>query len=105
MDSSTVCSKAADVLREQGWGQRAFRPPGGGYCVLGALNVAAGLVYDDPGGLYELPFLAEMPDAHLLLARWNDETGRTQDEVLEALEHFANGGSLDDILPPAHADT
>ena len=105
MDSSTVCSKAADLLRDAGWGQKAYRPMGGGYCVLGALNVASNRVYDDPLWLDELPFLAEVPDAQLQLARWNDETGRTQDEVLEALEHFANGGSLDDILPPAHADT
>ena len=105
MDSSTVFIKAADLLREKGWGQGAFRPKGGGLCVLGALNVALGFSFDDLEGLDLLPFFAEVDGADLRLARWNDEPSRTKGEVLEALEHFANGGSLDAILPPAHADT
>ena len=106
MDSSTIFIKTAEVLREAGWGQGAYRPKGGGYCVLGAMNVAAGLPYDDPSWLHESPFrFLEDEDNQLRLTRWNDTEGRTKEEVIEALERLAAGHDLDDILSPAHADT
>ena len=105
MDPETLFTKAADLLREAGWGQHAYRPKGGGLCVLGALNVTLGFTYDDGDALYEFPWLDELRDRQLELSRWNDDEGRTKEEVLEALGRLAVGCTLDDILPPAHADT
>lgn len=78
-----LLTDARDLIREHGWVQQKLGSESEGFCLVGAL-VRAGREY----------FLVTPGDALELLGRvtgnsvihWNDTEGRTETEVLEALE-------------------
>ena len=99
MTNREICLKAAQRLREVGWQQGDFGPTEGPHCMLGACQWAVGWYTgiaarsDDED--VELEVLAgEAGDAacHQVdgllqgAAAWNDEPGRTVEEVIATLE-------------------
>lgn len=86
-----VLLDAADLIEEKGWIQGANWRPGLGYCVFGAINKVTqnDLAFSDAVGrvLTEIGRLNQPWTGGI--ARWNDEPGRTKDEVLAALRKAA----------------
>ena len=95
---------AANYIREHGWCQKNFELPGGQCCALGARNA---VVFGkcDPWDLDPTPeqcreatemriaFMSEAGiDPYLSdITTWNDEPGRTKEEVLAVFDRIANG--------------
>lgn len=84
--------QALDVLRERGWHQGDYYNPDPDstcVCAVGALNVASGLpvnfddVADHPRehALRVLSYVVAARSGDRHIPTWNDEDGRTQDEV------------------------
>ena len=84
MDTKEVRERAAQLIEECGWSQGCYVSDAGGYCISGALGRASNA--DRLSGL-GTPAYREIErelDVHLL-DHWNDEPGRTVEEVLAAL--------------------
>lgn len=90
-----VLELAASILEREGWIQ-GYAHRDGRYCAWGAITVAAGGRYDsvDDFRLLEAPSEGLVQHAAILLetylndreiATWNDESGRTKQEVVDAL--------------------
>ncbi len=92
----------ARVLADEGWTQGSFRR--GGLCLFGALQRAAELGFGDaleaPGkamedsshflaGAYLNLMVEARTGEYLWFPAWNDEPGRTFDEVLELVQDAA----------------
>lgn len=98
-DVAVVLRRAADVIRVRGWHQGAYQGKDGCVCALGALNLAAGRLAHSDWFLYpDAGDAAEALRRHLRvnglitdqsIDEWNDESCRTVDEVLDALEGAA----------------
>lgn len=97
-----VYEKAAEYLEEYGWSQGkdqfiTYGEEGGPRCIMGAIQSAGGY-----GQLRELAaeFFAEVLELDYPIneyaspavrpIRWNDEPGRTKDEVVNTLLGLAN---------------
>jgi hypothetical protein len=80
--TSDVLRKAGDVLRERGWYQGYYKAPDGSVCVLGAMSETM-----LPATLWDRAIdVADTVAGTDNLARWNDATGRTVEEVLIAMD-------------------
>jgi hypothetical protein len=101
-DARKALVRAAQVIDELGWTQRAFTTPAGCVCLLGALRVAlgarrhrvplVGLTLRLPEPAYDT--YAEAADAvrrylGVDCDEWNDRPGRTAAQVTEALRTTA----------------
>lgn len=82
-------------LEQDGWTQRYLTKRSGERCLVGHLGVASARVVPDDAGSEEIDHsmrrilvvqrcLREIAGAHSLM-EWNDEPGRTSDDVLELL--------------------
>lgn len=128
---SILCG-AVDVIREHGWTQRTLGDEAGAVCLIGALNVVVWGVPDltDGGGSYgfrrrlgdsgyqarwELFEAAQGKVVEVLgtwfIPDWNDDPGRTVEEVIQALqtagecdEEDMSSGTGPDRYPPILRD-
>ncbi len=86
-----VLLKAADILREHGWCQGTIRDRQGRRCAVGAILMAdlmVGAAFALPRSPYaDLAMRKMLPDQGV--STWNDEPGRTVEEVIEAMERAA----------------
>lgn len=111
-----LLTRAADIIEERGWYQGSWAGNDGCVCAWGALNIAiaeaAGLVNDEaakppdpdffPGDLYNAHAEAELVlsrtinraanDTYVGIEKWNDEPGRTKEEVQAMLRRAAEEG-------------
>ncbi len=76
--------QAAEYIREHGWCQEKMETMTGSVCVLGALGLVAPYKYEDA-----LARMRKYIKAEFGVARWNDQVGRTQEEVITALQSAA----------------
>lgn len=87
--------RAADVIEAQGWCQKFVGSRDGKVCLEGALMVAYG---KSPTELIEASRVPMEASRRVRRAvgtdafRWNDEKGRTKDEVVAKLRAVALGG-------------
>jgi len=102
MTNREICLKAAARLREVGWRQSGFGDRDGPHCMIGACRWAAGWYdHDIPANAYPTHSAASAAFAAATSAvgvaaygstgrvradDWNDEPGRTMEEVIAALE-------------------
>lgn len=91
LEWQTLMLKAAGILEDRGWCQNDYRV-GERLCLLGALKVAAGVPpedghYHDAVGVACLQLSSSI--GHWCVHGWNDELGRTQDEVVAKLRAVA----------------
>lgn len=92
-----VLRRAADILDENGWGQGWLIDPDGGSCAcaVGAIQLASGMTPQEIryGGLTkELAVRATRFFSAVLkstVSAWNDEPGRTAEEVIAKLREAA----------------
>lgn len=101
-----VLRKAADILTTGGWIQNELSYQGQ-HCAIGAVRIAAhghvGTVNNIDPALPEMKLLAEMIGAlhgfscgpAVTVSTWNDEYGRTKDEVLELFIQAAEKAEAD----------
>lgn len=86
-----ILMRAADLLRgEVGWCQGQVADAAGNRCVLGALVVAS--IETDKPHLWKMSAAALRRSLGRAPSVWNDQSGRTKEEVIEALERAAIGG-------------
>lgn len=96
--------RAADILDERGWTQGDFVAADGCVCALGAVHLASNEIAGIPcratfatGDLYEQALDRIYAIVGGLgsggIAVWNDEDGRTKDEVQDMLRRAAGGES------------
>lgn len=96
-EAADVLERAADLLESgPGWCQRTYLDSDGRMCMLGAVRRAAGWwTVIEPDRSRDAYVRAE--HAHNILdaflgmpvAIWNDQHGRTADEVVDKLKHAA----------------
>lgn len=111
MKESEILEKAADVINERGWTQGREVDRTGAVCLRGALRMAAGATIDlkwyGADGVHPFMTGPEHPrpseytraiervmgllehEVINLMPAWNDEQGRTKDEVITVLQHAA----------------
>lgn len=85
--------KAIDILLKGGWCNDGPIGPNGERC-LAMATVAASMEYDSHVDRRVASLLGldwRNADLASLIGGWNDEPGRTIDEVLSVLERVANG--------------
>lgn len=87
-----VLRRAADVMRERGWGQGRMFAYDGTVCFWGAVRLASGLGEDETVTGIPQPVRRELESRreYHAWADWNDAPGRTQAEVITALESAAS---------------
>lgn len=101
METIEVLRQAADVIRQRGWTQyQNLDPETGAVCVDGAVHA---VLFGDPqhlAGTECQPVLLELSqnlgeqqvvdpwdhDSPMVVTKWQDMKGRTQDEVLELID-------------------
>ncbi len=76
---------AADYIECQGWSQGGGDSRGGPVCMVGAITTVC--VYSKPY-TRAIDELKRMLNAHLM--EWNNQPGRTKDEVISALRRCAH---------------
>lgn len=78
---------AAEVLRRDGWTKGTFTDACGSHCVAGALSVVVGTGIADRwrDGIELLCQTVGVKPWPTNAYHWNDEPGRTADEVIAAL--------------------
>ncbi|MDP7733687.1 DUF6197 family protein [Mycobacterium paragordonae] len=108
MDILEILKNAKIELKNRGWGQGDLMKPNGNVCLLGAIGLASGnveAVEQEDHGVFEgegpaaaaalvvaqaLGFRSDdawfTPEPCEVVYNYNDETGRTEDDVLEALD-------------------
>lgn len=84
-DLHKLLSDARDLIKEHGWVQNKFGSRSEGFCLVGALVKTNYRHKYRPGLEAEAAsFLAEISGVGVLT--WNDEPGRSKEQVLELLE-------------------
>src|SRR5690348_8778296 len=84
---------AANILEDRGWIQGVLRAgPNGPYCTVGAMFEAREELFDDCDrfnvGVSALSALAD--DVAKDVSHWNDEKGRTKEQVVSQIRATAN---------------
>lgn len=91
-ETGQVLLRAADIIRKNGWaGAHKWGNPGHPRCVMGAIDEAS---WRDDGTFYGYARPADRFEASIGFrygVNWNNEPGRTQEQVVEALERAAIG--------------
>ena len=85
---AAVLNRAADILERDGWIQGAMYNRNGCRCALGALNSASTELDCGSEPVWDACFLLSA-DLGYDLPSWNDEDGRTVDEVTTLLRNTA----------------
>lgn len=86
-EPDSVLLRAAEIVRER-WKSGVYGEPGGGRCALGALSEALG---NKPAVETKQSLALYHSLGVTSIMGWNDTPGRTQTEVVEALERAAWG--------------
>lgn len=102
---SQVLSGAADYIDKHGWVQGQMQDTKGRCCAVGAIAVAASEVSEENVWAIRsdaenrlartlvdeetLSIAGDVLGRFDLIVRWNDESGRTKDEVVQALRQAA----------------
>jgi hypothetical protein len=103
-----VARQAASVIEKHGWNQGSWSGKNGGVCVRGAFNVVTyGIVAMSPSPeelefaewMVELGVLSDNAAWEPCLASWNDDEGRTKEQVLAYLNKFAEEHDPQPVLP------
>lgn len=81
---------AADVLERDGWTQGEYEQPDGCKCISGALRSVCGGIDTTDTDRYLSAWYALRPVIGRGAINWNDEPGRTADEVIAALRTAAD---------------
>lgn len=95
---AAVLNHAADILEQDGWIQGAMYNRDGCHCALGALHAAARQLDVDYGPVWDACALiathvADGGYSPWDLPGWNDEDGRTLDEVTTLLRNTAKAAA------------
>lgn len=99
MTEKEIIREAIRLLREEGWGQGAYRTPRG-YCLLGSVYRAGGAllgsgmwpdaaspnIYACGNVVDAVQYVLARQDGMVDVATWNDWPYRTADEVIGLLE-------------------
>jgi hypothetical protein len=80
--------QAADVLRERGWCQHSLSD-GGRFCAEGAIREAVDGTLAKTSPLDRARGLLKKHLGVKYIAVWNDDPGRTKEQVIDALETAA----------------
>lgn len=103
MTTKAILLETANFIEKRGWAQRSFETSDGRVCILEALTrVCRRRCEDTPMALSQavvrLRETAGLPRSSLPLVilqkgliTWNDEPGRTKEEVIETLRKAALG--------------
>jgi len=82
-----ICLKAAERLREVGWRQGGYGGEDGPHCILGACQWAAAWYTNAAAARMVARRAARAAvQAPCTTIAWNDEPGRTMEEVIAVLE-------------------
>lgn len=81
----------ADTLREKGWCQGSYSTLDGRYCLWGVMLYGGGGVRVHGVERLEIARRARRLAGAKHLIEWNDEPGRTADEVIGLFDRIANG--------------
>jgi hypothetical protein len=89
--TAKILNKAADLIDLHGWCQGEMQSNQGCYCVLGAINAVTRTPLRDPArdAVREEIFGAS-------ISSWNDQKGRTVDQVTTTLRNAARTAEEDD---------
>lgn len=107
MKPSEIIRESKCILFERGWCKEALENERGEVCALGAINVAAtGMACLSSLGHYPRDVVAAKQSlssaiSEPLIYRWNNDSERTFDEVIEALdraEKLAEQAECDALL-------
>lgn len=99
-----VLRRAVEIIDERGWCQGEYEDGAGRVCARGAIHVAiGGAPYVDPLSLEKNKFIWEVRClvVDLIgegLAVWNDEPGRTVEQVRHALLTAATAAEQDEAV-------
>jgi hypothetical protein len=115
MQAGRAARQAAAIIKQRGWNQGGWVgtpivPTGepNPVCIRAAFNLATyGIVAMSPSPeeqkftrwMAKLGLLPEDGNEDLNLADWNDDEGRTEDEVLAYLNKFAEEHDPQPVLP------
>jgi len=108
--AGAIARQAAAVIEVRGWNQGNFQADDGEVCVRGAFNSAWRQTSAGPPCFAEVEFSLWLKDLGVLdrsptgyyanyLADWNDEPGRTKEEVVGYLRKFAEERDPQPVLP------
>lgn len=84
----SVYAEAAELIRKDGWAQGWFYRPGRGHCVFGAIQAVTNGNPDQrsPRSDALVGRLEDVIGCGLGIEEWNDEPGRTVEDVINLLE-------------------
>ena len=80
-----ILKETRRLLEEEGWIQKSYHKSGEGYCLEGAWRSACrqtGASLEQSVNSYQYLDDKIFRDSHTFMTRWNDELGRTKEEVL-----------------------
>lgn len=109
-EAGALARQAAAVIEVRGWNQGSFEADSGEVCIRGAFNMAYRTTSAGPSCLAETTFSLWLKDLGVIqkssngyygnrLAEWNDEPGRTREEILAYLNKFAEEQDSQAVLP------
>lgn len=81
--------RTAAILETKGWTQRVYESEEGKYCLIGALEQATGGLQRTP--LFDKARGALLNVLHEGIITFNDEPGRTAEEVISVVREVAEG--------------
>ena len=84
LSAPEVLKEAAQIIEEHGWVQGKPGRPGEGYCMVGAIQEVSGFT---PCLITAVGLVRSITQEDL--AYWNDQPGRTKEEVLHVLRKAA----------------
>ena len=87
MSPGEILNAAADAIEEHGWTQGRFGTQHVGFCAMGAMRHVSGL-----STVIEESAAYDLLRAHVgSTSYWNDEPGRTKEQVVTVLRKVAAG--------------
>lgn len=92
---------AADYIEEHGWCQNAYEDDNGGVCASGALREVGRQAFGPGGvGMFSVPYRLALTvvgrKLPAMLCDWNDEPGRTKEEVVAMFREAAKQAEKED---------
>ena len=87
-EASKVLLRAADLIEDRGWCQRALEDDMGRYCAIGAILQVPGTT--DERSVAATRLMKSICERDV--AVWNNAPGRTKEEVVAKLRAVALGG-------------
>lgn len=90
-EASKLLLKAADLIERRGWCQNHYASQDGRLCYLGALKTVLGVPLDGVSHplIGEAGLRMSKAVGRPCVWQWNDDTGRTQEEVVSKMRAVA----------------